>query len=736
MRLLRRKEGPSLDSRLDALLEAATLAEGRLPGGVVESARGVAERAGARRSLSAEHTVVALAGATGSGKSSLFNALTGAEVAAVGVTRPTTSAVQAAVWDGDAGAGPLLDWLDVFTRHQAGGPSEASTPKESDLSGLILLDLPDHDSIQLGHRLEVDRLVELVDLLVWVLDPQKYADAALHERYLRPLSGHRDVMVVALNHADRLPSDAVDRCLGDVRRLLDEDGLKGVPVLATSARTGMGLTELRASLARRVADRRAWASRLAADVTTAADLLAAASVDPPEVPVLAAEKRPAPALASTETPVTTGTPGASGTPGAPAPGESRARTTGDHGIPAPSAGPPTGRSAGSSGAGAASTSAGVSGATRAAGAGASQEPGGQPSGATASPSPAGVEAREERAGLGVLAAGREIVRSAELPEVGPAGDVTARLGRRLTPALEEAAGVPLVLEAVAKGHRHRAVVATGWPVTRWIRRLRPDPLRRLRLGMGVSTGTRNGTTGGTRNGTSGAIAGAGGAIAARGRTPAAGTPAARGGTPAAGTPALRGESQEIVGRTSLPAASAVQKARVETAIRDVGEVAATGLPGPWEAAVRRAARARSGELTDAVDRAVGRTSVQAARPPRWWKAVGAVQWLVFATMVVGALWLGVLFGLDYLRLPELPVPTLGVVPWPTVLLAGGALAGVLVALLSRLAAWLGGRRRARRTAKAMRAAVGEVGAEYVLRPVEAEIDAYARFRDAVERARA
>ncbi|MET7463447.1 YfjP family GTPase [Nonomuraea sp. NPDC005501] len=619
MKLLRRKEGPPLSSRLDALLEAAALAGGRLPDGAVESARAVAERAGVRRSLSAEHTVVALAGATGSGKSSLFNALTGTEVAAVGVTRPTTSAVQAAVWDGDAGAGPLLDWLDVFTRHEAG------TPTGQDFSGLILLDLPDHDSIRLDHRLEVDRLVELVDLLVWVLDPQKYADAALHERYLRPLSGHRDVMVVALNQADRLPPDAVDRCLRDVRRLLDEDDLKGVPVLATSARTGMGLPELRALLAGRVVDRRAWATRLAADVTTAADLLATAST------------------------------GSSGTPLE----EEAAGETDEHDHPT-----------------------------------------------TASPGTA----------LGVLAAGREITRSAELPEAEPAGDVTARLGRRLTVALEEAAGVPLVLEAVAKGHRHRAVVATGWPVTRWIRRLRPDPLRRLRLGTGISPGPGPGAENGSRSGTGTAIA-------------------ASGGMPAAKAPARRDDGRQIVGRTSLPAASAVQKARVETAIRDVGEAAATGAPGPWAAAVRRAARARSAELADAVDRAVGRTSVQAARPPRWWKAVGSVQWLVFAAMVVGALWLGVLFALDYLRLPELPVPTLGVVPWPTVLLVGGALAGILVALLSRLAAWAGGRRRARRTAKAMRAAIGEVSAEYVLQPVEAELDAYTRFRDAVERAR-
>ncbi|MFD2348449.1 GTPase [Nonomuraea ferruginea] len=229
MKLLRRKERPSLDSRLAALLEAAELGEGRLPAEAVAAARAVAERAGARRRLSVEHTVAALAGATGSGKSSLFNAMTGTDLAAVGVTRPTTSTAQAALWDG-AGAGPLLDWLDVPHRHSASAVD--------DLSGLVLLDLPDHDSIRLSHRLEVDRLVELVDLLVWVLDPQKYADAAIHERYLRPLAGHRDVMVVVLNQIDRLPPGAADRCLKDLRRLLDADGLTGVPVLGVSARTG------------------------------------------------------------------------------------------------------------------------------------------------------------------------------------------------------------------------------------------------------------------------------------------------------------------------------------------------------------------------------------------------------------------------------------------------------------------------------------------------------------------
>ena len=107
--------------------------------------------------------------------------------------RPTTSAATAAVW-GSAGGG-LLDWLDVPMRHSldGGGPD-----------GLVLLDLPDFDSVETSHRLEVDRLVRLVDLLIWVVDPQKYADAALHDRYLRRLAGHAGAMLVVLNQADRL----------------------------------------------------------------------------------------------------------------------------------------------------------------------------------------------------------------------------------------------------------------------------------------------------------------------------------------------------------------------------------------------------------------------------------------------------------------------------------------------------------------------------------------------------
>ncbi len=254
----------SLTDRLVALREAVEIAEDRLEVPEVSRARTLLAKAGAREALG-DATVVALAGATGSGKSTLFNALSGGEVSTPGVRRPTTGVAHASVW-GEHGADRLLDWLQVPRRHRV-------QPAEPTLDGLVLLDLPDHDSIQLKNRLEVDRLVELVDVLVWVLDPQKYADAAVHSRYLAPLAGHAGVLMVVFNQVDRLDEAAARACLADLRGLLDREGLAATPIMPTAARTGAGLAELRAELASRVAARRAATDRLAADARSTAAAL-------------------------------------------------------------------------------------------------------------------------------------------------------------------------------------------------------------------------------------------------------------------------------------------------------------------------------------------------------------------------------------------------------------------------------------------------------------------------------
>ncbi|MFJ4845257.1 MULTISPECIES: GTPase [unclassified Streptomyces] len=279
-----------LAERVDALSELLGLSRTRVSPEALDGAGELLERVGDRRRLSADHTVVALAGATGSGKSSLFNALTGLDLARVGVRRPTTSEPVACAWDPQGAAG-LLDRLGIPPRHRHARHSvldgedpvgEGGTEHDgpAGLGGLVLLDLPDHDSAALTHRDQVDRLLTLVDVVVWVLDPEKYADASVHERYLRPLAGHADVTLVVLNQTDRLPGDSAELVLDDLRRLLDEDGLAvgehgedGAMVLATSALSGDGVAELRSAIGQIVAERAAAGRRLSADVDGLAERL-------------------------------------------------------------------------------------------------------------------------------------------------------------------------------------------------------------------------------------------------------------------------------------------------------------------------------------------------------------------------------------------------------------------------------------------------------------------------------
>jgi GTP-binding protein EngB required for normal cell division len=249
-------------------------ARGRIDDDILAPAAELSERAAERLRLSGEHTIVALAGATGSGKSSLFNSLTDLELAGVGVRRPTTSWALACAWGPD-GAQGLLEWMGIPARHQVSRLSMLDRSAEDQkLDGLVLLDLPDHDSTEVDHHLEMDRLVKYADVLVWVLDPQKYADAAIHDRYIRPMASFRDVTVVVLNQIDRIPYEQRTRALTDVRRILDDEGLQGVTVIGASATRGDGIEELKRELAQRIRAKASAKGRLMSDITGAARHLA------------------------------------------------------------------------------------------------------------------------------------------------------------------------------------------------------------------------------------------------------------------------------------------------------------------------------------------------------------------------------------------------------------------------------------------------------------------------------
>jgi GTP-binding protein EngB required for normal cell division len=423
-----------LARRLDALAELVRIGKSR-PGNdgfsdsLISDSEALLKRAGERLRLSGNHTVVALAGGTGSGKSTLFNALSGATFSPPGVTRPTTRHVHACVW-GMQGAGPLLDWLGVQRRHRYARAS-ALDAGELALNGLILLDLPDHDSVLAASVAAVDRLSKLADMLIFVLDPQKYADASVHRRYLVPLAGHASVITVVLNQVDLLPADQVTDCEQDLRRLLDSEGLHEAALLPVSARTGDGLDALRQLLRNEVAAQHAASERISADIDSLIGGFAIHSS------VQIAPERPLATLLGKPL------------PGGAGAGEDAAAEDGDAAATTLDATVTEGAPGGKAPWEIASL----------------QDSGPLPEPATETRPP-----WEDAQPEGAAAAG---------DAVDPVDFVPGEPASALTGALADAAGISAVAQAMASAREAQAIRFTGWPLAR-IGRRRRDPVRELR----------------------------------------------------------------------------------------------------------------------------------------------------------------------------------------------------------------------------------------------------------------
>jgi len=174
---------------------------------------------------------------------------------------------------------------------------------------------------------------------------------------------------------------------------------------------------------------------------------------------------------------------------------------------------------------------------------------------------------------------------------------------------------------------------------------------------------------------------------------------------------------------------------VDTAVRTLADQAAEGLTRGWADGIKRAARSAEDELPDRVDRAVATTDLDLAQHRRWWQLIRVVQWLLVATVLAGLGWLTLSFLLAYLQLPPLPEVTWRGMPAPTVLVIGGALAGLLLAGLARIGVEVGARRRTAKARQSLHAAIGRVTRELVVDPVKTEQARYESARLALERAR-
>ena len=591
-----------------SLKDAISYGEGRVPETVLLDAAETLERLSQRRELSTEHTVIGFFGATGSGKSTLFNAIAGQNIALSAPTRPTTSTVQAAIWEAEDSE-ELLDWLGIDKRvypqtqalaaegdategNEVGGnkaaggaaaPNAVTEPApglfnrirraiggrgemRTRTGGLILLDMPDFDSVTTTNRDLAARMMRYVDVLVWVVDPQKYADAVIHRDFMVPLAASGAQALCVLNQADKLAPAEVPAVLASLTRLLQAEGteahLLAAPI-AVSARTGEGVDVLRDLLAQVAAAKSLSLQR------TDAQLHATAS-----------------------------------------------------------------------------------------------------------------QLRTYAGGEGTVLAGAYALEAEQ----------------KLVKACYTSSQAEQVLQAATASYRRAAGQHTGWILTRWMSRLKADPLRRLHLGQQDETKSASKTE------------------------------------KSAGMLGSDSENAPELVASSLPPLSAAQKAGMANAVRQYSKQMAARIDEPWKRSMKEAALSREAELPELLERDMVRIDYGLGRTRAPWVIFNALQWIALMSALVGVGWLTLISGMAYLQiqLPPAPTPEGSPVPLPTLLLLLGILLGIASAGVGRLLTAMGSRYYARKLRGRLQTGVEKAVQSCVVAPVQLEAKRLNSYRKALD----
>lgn len=579
-----------------SLKEAISYGEGRVPETVLLDAAETLERLSQRRELSTEHTVIGFFGATGSGKSTLFNAIAGQNIALSAPTRPTTSTVQAAIWEAE-GSEELLDWLGIDKRvypqtqalaaeEASGGavaPNAVTEPApglfnrirravggrgemRTRTGGLILLDMPDFDSVTTTNRDLAARMMRYVDVLVWVVDPQKYADAVIHRDFMVPLAASGAQALCVLNQADKLAPAEVPAVLASLTRLLQAEGteahLLAAPI-AVSARTGEGVDVLRDLLAQVAAAKSLSLQR------TDAQLRATAS-----------------------------------------------------------------------------------------------------------------QLRTYAGGEGTVLAGAYALEAEQ----------------KLVKACYTSSQAEQVLQAATASYRRAAGQHTGWILTRWMSRLKADPLRRLHLGQQDEKKSSSKDA------------------------------------KSAGMLGSDSENAPELVASSLPPLSAAQKAGMANAVRQYSKQMAARIDEPWKRSMKEAALSREAELPELLERDMMRIDYGLGRTRAPWVIFNTLQWIALLSALVGVGWLTLISGMAYLQiqLPPAPTPEGSPVPLPTLLLLLGILLGIASAGVGRLLTAMGSRYYARKLRGRLQTGVEKAVQSCVVAPVQLEAKRLNSYRKALD----
>jgi GTPase Era involved in 16S rRNA processing len=137
--------------------------------------------------------IVAFMGGTGVGKSSLLNRLAGQAIARAGVERPTSREVT------------LYHHQDLSIRQLPSGlplhSVNISQHHDADNSHIVWIDMPDFDSIEQGNQRQVLEWLPHIDVLIYVVSPERYRDNKAWELLLA--EGLKHGWLFVMNQWDR-----------------------------------------------------------------------------------------------------------------------------------------------------------------------------------------------------------------------------------------------------------------------------------------------------------------------------------------------------------------------------------------------------------------------------------------------------------------------------------------------------------------------------------------------------
>ncbi|WP_423777436.1 GTPase [Corynebacterium riegelii] len=171
-----------------------------------------------------------IGGSTGSGKSTLVNALLRERVSNPGVIRPTTRQPVLVANPGDAEWFNSPRVLPGLTRSHGAGNEQSTTLRIVETpnlpQGLSLLDAPDFDSIDDRNRALATQLLAAADLWIFVTTPARYADQLVWN-FLHDAAARGIEVVVVLNRLDEASAETVPQ---DLRRMMAEAGLEDATV--------------------------------------------------------------------------------------------------------------------------------------------------------------------------------------------------------------------------------------------------------------------------------------------------------------------------------------------------------------------------------------------------------------------------------------------------------------------------------------------------------------------------